>query len=636
MANPRKFSEKIALLNQKQAQETAAFEAIMREVSDVTSRVASASSSVGASPTGSGVPETPLSVKSAGASPPQSSGKHLHINLGNQFRAGGSLPNVNNNANCGGDAKEHSSPHTGAIHSIDLKTALSNLEEMQHNSMVYRSDNRSRSMGVGPMRSRPMEKRHDTSPYSGVPYLSPPPPDTWRRTNSDSALHQSANEACQSTSAIPHRRGSDAYQHAMTGSGSDNRDSHHSFIERPRSSCEMPRVPGINIYPSSQPPGQQIPIGNNTGSLPDLSNVHFPSPIHTPLDQEDHSSSTPFSNNHLSVPVNSRFLHTCKQGVALENSTSTSQQDLQSYPQQPAPTATSHSPTSHYIYQQPHSPVPPQSPKTSQSQQQQQQQQQHQQPPQQLNSLGSYRSTQSVNRPSPQSSPSLTVQGSPLSYSNNPSAPSSPTGHPGPPNLTSDAIDQNTYFMSQAQAASLQQDFEQFTMGLEWPKFAQQLMELGCTWTTQIEMDTPVQASTIGTYIGSPNHTANFTQNDVINVGGELGSGDTSYFSTNPQMAYQPPTTTTTATQQLTPQTPNTPTIILTDFSAPDDLTNPEFVKDLGTAMMGDFDPEMFPSDDALRQGLDPIDVDGLQMLADPTMVISDSSAEAHFRLDRL
>ena len=32
MANPRKFSEKIALHNQKQAEETAAFEAIMREV----------------------------------------------------------------------------------------------------------------------------------------------------------------------------------------------------------------------------------------------------------------------------------------------------------------------------------------------------------------------------------------------------------------------------------------------------------------------------------------------------------------------------------------------------------------------------------------------------------------------------
>jgi len=56
-----------------------------------------------------------------------------------------------------------------------------------------------------------------------------------------------------------------------------------------------------------------------------------------------------------------------KQGVALENSTSTSQQNLQSYPQQSAPLAPaatqSHSPTAgHYIYQQPHSPVPPQSP----------------------------------------------------------------------------------------------------------------------------------------------------------------------------------------------------------------------------------------------------------------------------------
>lgn len=33
MANPRKFSEKIALHNQKQAEETAAFERIMQEVS---------------------------------------------------------------------------------------------------------------------------------------------------------------------------------------------------------------------------------------------------------------------------------------------------------------------------------------------------------------------------------------------------------------------------------------------------------------------------------------------------------------------------------------------------------------------------------------------------------------------------
>ncbi|XP_066593370.1 CREB-regulated transcription coactivator 1-like isoform X7 [Prorops nasuta] len=532
MANPRKFSEKIALLNQKEAQETAAFEAIMREVSDVTSR-----------------------------------------------------------------------------------TVLSNLEEMQHNSMVYRNDHRDKNMGVGPIRPRPAEKRHDTSPYSGALYLSPPPPDTWRRTNSDSALHQSANEACQSNSSMPHRRGSDAYQHNMSGSGNDDRETHHSCLERPRSSCG---VPGINIYPSSQPPGQQLPIGN-TGSLPDLSNVHFPSPLHTPLDQEDHSSSTPFSNSpQTSSPTNlsptslaqagrQSFSQdhnppsALQQGVALENSTSTSQQDLQSYQQQTAPQQipTSHSP-GHYIYQQPHSPIPPQSPKTSQSQSQQ------------LNSLGSYRTSQPVNRPSPQSSPSLTVQGSPLSYSNNPSAPPSPTGHPGPPSLSD--LDQN-YYINQAQAAALQQDFEQFTM-----------------------MDSPVAQNSIGTFMSSPNHTATFTQSDVINVATELANADTGYFSTSPQIGYQSvstTTTTTTTTQQFAPQAPDTPTIILTDFSSADDLTNPEYAKDLGTAMMGDLG-ELFPSDDALRQGLDPIDVDGLQMLTDPTMVISDPSAEAHFRLDRL
>lgn len=36
MANPRKFSEKIALHNQKQAEGNAAFDAIMREVTETT------------------------------------------------------------------------------------------------------------------------------------------------------------------------------------------------------------------------------------------------------------------------------------------------------------------------------------------------------------------------------------------------------------------------------------------------------------------------------------------------------------------------------------------------------------------------------------------------------------------------
>ncbi|XP_046751809.1 CREB-regulated transcription coactivator 1-like isoform X9 [Diprion similis] len=669
MANPRKFSEKIALLNQKQAEETAAFEAIMREVSDVTSRVAgvaSASNSVVASPTGCGAPgEVTPSVKSAGASPPlQSSGKHLRINLGNQFKAGGSLPNVNNNRNNNrnrgveasnnkngnehgngnnipnsnnddadnkkndddendhddvDDDEDHHHPQnptdsTGkgtadifpaGLYSVDLiKPTLNNAEESQANSTMYQSMDRSmnRSMDrnmdqsmergrsmVGPMRSRPAEKRHDTSPYSGVPYLLSPPPDTWRRTNSDSALHQSVNDSCQMPSSMPHRRGSDAYPH-MGGMGSEHRESHRGFMERPRSSCEMPRVPGINIYPSSQPPGQQIPIGNNTGSLPDLSNVHFPPPLQAPLDQEDHSSSTPYST-----------------GVALDNSTSTSQQDLHSYTQPPPP---AHSPQ-HFIYQQPHSPVQPQSPKSSQSHQP-------------VNPLGTYRTPQTVSRPSPQSSPSLTVR-SPLSYSNNPSAPPSPTGHLGQPNFPTNSIDQNTYLPDQTQATALQQHFEHFTMGVEWAQIAQHLAESGCTWTTQLEMDSPVATTTLATYISSPNHTTNYTQSEMINVSGELGSGDAGYFSTSPQLVYQPRTP--TSTQQLTPQTPNTPRIILTDFSANHGLSTPEFVRD-------DFDPNLFSEDDVLKHGLEPLDFGDLQMLTDSSTVLSDPAAEHHFRLD--
>lgn len=47
---------------------------------------------------------------------------------------------------------------------------------------------RTRSPG-GPIRST---RERKPSPYSSGPYLSPPSDTGWRRTNSDSALHQSA------------------------------------------------------------------------------------------------------------------------------------------------------------------------------------------------------------------------------------------------------------------------------------------------------------------------------------------------------------------------------------------------------------------------------------------------------------
>lgn len=62
-----------------------------------------------------------------------------------------------------------------------------------------------RSVGVGPMR-RPGDRKIDTSPYSSgnVAYLSPP--NEWRRTSSDSAIHQSLSQNQVSCTALSQRK----------------------------------------------------------------------------------------------------------------------------------------------------------------------------------------------------------------------------------------------------------------------------------------------------------------------------------------------------------------------------------------------------------------------------------------------
>lgn len=54
-----------------------------------------------------------------------------------------------------------------------------------------------------------------------------------------------------------------------------------------------------SIFHTEYEPGTvPIPIGNNTGSLPDLTSVHsYPSPLHTPLDpDQEHQGSSPYSS----------------------------------------------------------------------------------------------------------------------------------------------------------------------------------------------------------------------------------------------------------------------------------------------------------------------------------------------------
>ncbi|XP_035311224.1 CREB-regulated transcription coactivator 2 isoform X5 [Cricetulus griseus] len=195
---------------------------------------------------------------------------------------GGSLPNVNQ-IGCG--LAEFQSP---------LHSPLDSSRSTRHHGLVERVQRDPRRM-VSPLRRYP---RHiDSSPYSPA-YLSPPPESGWRRTSSDSALHTSVmNPNPQVTysgptppSVLPSRRGVPAIEENLVD------DKHllkpwdakklSSSSSRPRS-CE---VPGINIFPSPDQPANVpvLPPAMNTGgSLPDLTNLHFPPPLPTPLDPEE-------------------------------------------------------------------------------------------------------------------------------------------------------------------------------------------------------------------------------------------------------------------------------------------------------------------------------------------------------------
>lgn len=482
---------------------------------------------------------------------------------------------------------------------------LNNLEDVPQT--VYR-ESRNRSMGVGPMRTRPIDRRIDTSPYSG-PYLSPPPDTSWRRTNSDSALHHSAMQGMSDNRS------------ESSGSRWNLNNTDHQHDGRPRSSCDVPRVPGIHIYPSAQEPGiVQIPIGNNTGSLPDLTSVHFPSPLHTPLDQEGDHSSSPYSSspvsaspatlsptsvptgmrspqsqgqfqfnhrnishhhnsNHLSVPMNSRYLHHNK-GVALENSI-TGMVDGINYSQNSVGI-----PGLQNMYT--HCPSSSPSPTL-------------QQPQQQQGSAPGYRSP--MTRPSPQSSPGLGGRHSA------PSSPAAPSPIPD-------------YYLSHAQATLLQQHFEQFSM-VDSPASA--------SVTNVNYMDVPA------TSISHTTQTLPDVTSMVSGAGVDLNSGadNTTYYTTSPSsLVYQ----TAPPSLHTTPNTPTSiPDIILTDFSnTPDDLNRQEFTKELSNVINTALEADLFTSDASLREGLGALDFDGLQMLSDPDMNVISDSAEDHFRLDRL
>ncbi|XP_072379720.1 uncharacterized protein Crtc isoform X2 [Diabrotica undecimpunctata] len=480
MANPRKFSEKIALHNHRQAEETAAFEKIMKEVIEATAK------------------DEPC--------------------------------------------------HSG-------KMPASRVE----------GRSRARSQG-GPMR-KTHERRLDTSPYTS-PYLSPPTDTGWRRTNSDSALHQSTMQGMMDRSNDCSNRGWPIP--IMNGPDRNHQD------RRPRSSCDIPsasRVPGISIHPSAHDPSIiQIPIAN-TGSLPDLTNVDFSSPIHAPLDQDHDSSpygSSPLntspstlsptsiplsarpqnrfhftvSHSHphqLTVPFSHRY-HQHQQNIQLDKNL-VNMVDNTNYTQLPGLTG---------MYQ-------PQCPSTS--------------PSPTLQQAGPYRSP----RPSPQSSPSPGRHSAPCS-----------------PGATSPLP--NEYHILNQQTSQFQQHFEQLSM-LDQPNNISYVdQSTGAQQTTQPH---------------SPSNIPNASPNNNIEV-----STDAGYYSTSPQQLVYP---SPSPGLRTTPNTPTSlPEIILTDFSGDD-----------GSRQL----PSDFFSDESLKEGLGTLDFDEFQILTNPSIGISEI-VEDNFRLD--
>ncbi|CAH1163601.1 unnamed protein product [Phaedon cochleariae] len=487
MANPRKFSEKIALHNHRQAEETAAFEQIMKEVIEVTAK-----------------------------DEPSSSNK---------------LP-------------------------------------------AYRPEIRSRARSqCGPSR-KTHDRRLDTSPY----YLSPPTDTGWRRVNSDSALHQSTMQGMADRNNDVSSRG---WNIPMMNGPDRNLD------PRPRSSCDIPsassRVPGISIYPSAHDPSMiQIPMAN-TGSLPDLTNVDFSSPIHAPLDQ-DHDSSpyssspvntspsalsptsitlgmrsqgrfqfTPASqahSNQLTVPFSARYHQQQQVGknIQLDNNLANSV-DSNNF---------THLQGMSGVYHQQCSPSSP-SPTLQQA---------------------AYRSP----RPSPQSSPSPVGRHS---------APCSP-GAPSPlPNEFHNLLNQ--------QATQFQQHFEQLSV-LDPPT-----SYVDTTGAQQMTQSIPSSTISDGSCIG--------------NI--EMAS-DAGYYSTSPQQQLAFPST--SPGLHTTPNTPTSlPEIILTDFSGDDALRQDSFSRQ--------FVSDYF-SEEALKEGLGgPLDFEEIQILDSPSIGISEN-VENNFRLD--
>ncbi|XP_074544156.1 CREB-regulated transcription coactivator 1 isoform X4 [Halichoeres trimaculatus] len=544
--NPRKFSEKIALHNQKQAEETAAFEEVMKD----------------------------LSITRAARLQLQKT-QYLQLGQNRGQYYGGSLPNVN---------------QIGSS-SIDMPFQMSGMDtnrSTRHHGLVdrvYRDRNRITSPHRKPLSFDKHGRQIDSCPYGAV-YLSPPPDTSWRRTNSDSALHQSTLIPAQQASFTggsqelqPKRvllltvPGAEAIKREVDEDGQDQSWECKKNMLRSKP-C---KVPGINIFPS---PDQQLTASlkpavlNTGGSLPDLTNIQFPPPLPTPLDSDDVAAASFSASNSTQNLANTQGVSTSQPTVTME---------MQPGQDNMVPlilnAGDSHQPQS--LQLSPTSPPLSLSQAAINAMNLEQQLSQYaffsQQPPSQAQQQN--QQTGLVQLSSVNSCPTSDNQtSSQTNMTIDMNAHNSILG-----SVFADFYDQQ---LPSLQASALSQQLEQFNM-----------------------IETPISSDSLF----NQTSTLNYSQALMMGLtGGHCNLQDSQ------QLGYS--------------SHGNIPNIILTVSgesppSLPKDLTG-----SLSTDVSFDIDSQ-FPLDDLK---IDPLTLDGLHMLNDPDMVLADSATEDAFRLDRL
>ncbi|XP_074159043.1 CREB-regulated transcription coactivator 1 isoform X8 [Sminthopsis crassicaudata] len=594
--NPRKFSEKIALHNQKQAEETAAFEEVMKD----------------------------LSLTRAARLQLQKT-QYLQLGQSRGQYYGGSLPNVNQIGSSSMDL-----PFQTPFQSSGLDTSRTT----RHHGLVdrvYRDRNR-----LGSPHRRPLSvDKHGRQisfsldcPY-GTVYLSPPSDTSWRRTNSDSALHQSTMTPAQPDSFAG---GSQDIQQKRvllltvpgmeeTTSETDKNlskqvwDSKKTGSSRPKS-CE---VPGINIFPSTDQENTTtlIPATHNTGgSLPDLTNIHFPSPLPTPLDPEESTFPALSSSNstgNLAANLTHLGIGTASQGMLATPGSSQQHHQPTVSPlslnaesrrqqnQQMSPTLSPLSPITQAVAMDALS-LEQQLPYSfftqASSQQPPPPQPQPPQPPQQQPQVPS-----SLSQTTPLMASSGLQRGPPLpplSVTVPSTIPQSPPGNQAQPSMGIDITSHSSVLgsvfgdsfydqqMTARQANALSHQLEQFNM---------------------------IENAISSNSLYSPCSTLNYSQAAMMGL-----TGSHSSLQDSQQLNYS--------------SHGNIPNIILTVTGE----SPPSLSKELTSTLAGvgdvSFDSDsQFPLDELK---IDPLTLDGLHMLNDPDMVLTDPATEDTFRMDRL